>query len=99
MSLFVVQHKHDAATCPAHDPNMGAMLLRHLSAANAQTFGVTIQGEAVLENAHTLYVIAEAADRDALARYMQPFAQAGSVEIWPAASCEAVVERGGCDAA
>ncbi len=76
---------------------MGAMLLQHLSAANAKSFGVTVRGEAVLEGAHTLYVIAEAPDRDTLGRYMQPFAQAGSVDIWPATTCEAVVERGGCD--
>lgn len=99
MSLFVVQHKHDAASCPARDPSMGAMLLQHLSAANAKAFAVTIRGEAVLEGAHTLYIIAEAPDRDAMNRFMQPFAQAGSVEIWSAATCEAVVDRGGCDAA
>jgi hypothetical protein len=97
MSLFVILHKHIAETCPARDPKMGSMLLEHLSSANAKTFGVTIRGDAVVEGAHTLYVIAEAADEDSLNRYMQPFAQAGSVEIWPATTCEAVVERGGCD--
>jgi hypothetical protein len=97
MSLFVIQHKHTAATCPARDPKMGSMLLEHLSPANAKTFGVTIRGDAVVEGGHTLYVIADATDQDSLHRYMQPFAQAGSVEIWPASTCEAVVERGGCD--
>ena len=97
MSLFVIQHKHRAEMCPARDPKMGSMLLEHLSPANAKTFGVTIRGDAVVEGAHTLYVIADAADEDTLSRYMQPFAQAGSVEIWPASTCEAVVERGGCD--
>jgi hypothetical protein len=97
MSLFVIQHKHSADTCPARDPKMGSMLLEHLSPANAKTFGVTIRGDAVVEGAHTLYVIADATDQDSLNRYMQPFAQAGSVEIWPASTCEAVVERGGCD--
>jgi hypothetical protein len=29
---------------------------------------------------------------------MQPFAQAGTVEIFPASPCESVVTRGGCDA-
>ena len=76
---------------------MGAMLLQHLSKDNAKTLGVTIQGDAVVEGEHTLYIIAEATDRDTLTQYMQPFAQAGSVDIWPATSCEIVVERGGCD--
>jgi hypothetical protein len=97
MSLFIVQHKHDAQTCPARDPKMGAMLLQHLSPANANAHGVSIEGEAVVEGGHTLYMIAEADDQAALNRFMQPFAMAGSVEIWPASSCEAVVERGGCE--
>lgn len=97
MSLFVVQHKHDAETCPARDPKMGGMLLEHLGTANAQRSGVSIRAEAVVEGAHTLYLIAAAPDRDAVSRFMQPFAQAGSVDIWPATTCEAVVERGGCE--
>jgi hypothetical protein len=32
-------------------------------------------------------------------RFMQPFAQAGTVEVLPASPCAAVVGRGGCDAA
>jgi len=39
----------------------------------------------------------DARSRDDLERFMQPFAQAGTVEIMPATTCEAVVERGGCD--
>jgi hypothetical protein len=45
MSLFVVRHQHTAETCPAKDPAMGAMLLKHLSPANARKFGVNIQGD------------------------------------------------------
>ena len=98
MSLFVVQHQHPAERCPARDPNMGAMLLRHLSAANAQQNGVTIHGEAVVDNAHTLYMIVDAPDRTTVERFMGPFAQAGTVEILGASPCEAVVDRRGCDA-
>ena len=31
MSLFVVQHKHDAEVCPARHPQMGLMLLQHIA--------------------------------------------------------------------
>jgi len=97
MSLFIVRHQHAAESCPARNPQMGPMLLQHLTAANAQQFGVTIRGEGIVENAHTLYLILDARGRDDLDRFMQPFAQAGTVEIMPATTCEAVVERGGCD--
>ena len=98
MSLFVVQHRHDAERCPARDLHMGAMLLHHLSPANARQSGLTIHGEAVVNNAHTLYMIVDAPDRTVMERFMQPFAQAGTVEILGASPCEVVVGRRGCDA-
>jgi hypothetical protein len=99
MPLFVAQHRHPAEQCPASDPQMGQMLLKHLSAENAASYGIHIQAEAVVNNAHTLYMIVEAPDEGRVQRFMEPFTQVGSVEILPASSCEAVVKRGGCAAA
>lgn len=99
MSLFVVQHHHEADRCPTRDPKMAQMLLQHLSAQNAKSFGLTIHGEAVVNNAHTLFMIVDGPDRESVNRFMQPFAQAGTVEILAASPCEVVVGRGGCDAA
>ena len=97
MSLYFVRHQHSPETCPAKDPEMGQMLLQHLTKGTARKFGVDLIGDAVLDGLHTLVVIAEAEDPEYLQNYMQPFAQAGSVEIVPASTCEAVVARGGCD--
>lgn len=96
MSLYFVQHRHDENTCPAKDPQMGAMLLQHLSRSNARTYGIQLQGEAVLDGAHTLVLIVEAEQQEQVERFMQPFQQAGSVEIHPASLCEVVVERKSC---
>ena len=96
MSLYFVNHKHTAETCPAKDPEMGQMLLNHLSRMNARKFGIDLQGEAVLDGQHTLALILEARDKETVEKFMQPFAMAGSVEITPASSCEAVVARAGC---
>ena len=96
MALYFVRHQHTPETCPAKDPAMGEMLLTHLSRMNARKFGVDLQGEAVLDGQHTLTLIMEAKDKDSVVKFMQPFAMAGSVEITPASSCEAVIERGGC---
>lgn len=98
MALYVVRHQHAAETCPARDPEMGAMLLNHLSPENARQQGVTIQSEAVLDGEHTLYLIAQAEDRAQLEAFMQPFGHVGNVEIWPASHCEAVISLGGCEA-
>jgi hypothetical protein len=96
MSLFFVRHQHSPETCPAKDPAAGAMLLTHLSPQNAKKFGVNIQGDAVLDGQHTFVLIMEAASPDQIETFMQPFKQAGEVEIFPASPCETVVERAGC---
>ncbi len=98
MSLYFVRHQHSSETCPAKNPDMGQMLLAHLSPLNARKFGVDIQGDAVLDNQHTLVLILEAKDKDQVDHFMQPFKMAGPVEIWPASTCEVVVDRKGCDA-
>ena len=96
MSLYFVRHQHSAETCPAKNPEMGEMLLQHLSKANARKFGIELHGEAVLDGQHTLVLILEAEEKEYVEQFMTPFAQAGSVEIMPASACEQVVARAGC---
>lgn len=98
MSLYFVRHQHSSETCPAKNPEMGQMLLSHLSPLNARKFGINIQGDAVLDNQHTLVLILDAENKDQVNNFMQPFQMAGPVEVWPASSCEVVVDRQGCDA-
>ena len=96
MSLFVVQHQHPAERCPAGHPEMGPMLLKHIAPPNAANFGVKVRGEAVIDGEHTFYLILEAEGDDKIREFMAPFAQAGTVEIWPASTCEQVVDRAQC---
>ncbi len=96
MSLFVVKHQHTDETCPARNPEMGGMLLTQLSPENSEKFGIDIKSEAVINGKHTLYLIVDAPDEEQIQKFMQPFAQAGSVEIMPASMCEIVVDRGSC---
>ena len=96
MSLYYVHHKHSEETCPAKDPAMGSMLLTHISPDNAKKFGINIKSDAVLDNKHTFVLIMEAQNTDQIDQFMQPFKQAGPVEILPASTCEVVVNREGC---
>jgi DMSO/TMAO reductase YedYZ molybdopterin-dependent catalytic subunit len=98
MPLFIVRHQHAADGCPAQDPFLGASLLNHLSRPNLRRFGVQIQGEAVVQGAHTMYMIVEAADEERVREFMQPFQSAGSLDIYPASTCVRVVASGGCAA-
>jgi len=96
MPLFIVRHRHDADRCPAHDPYTGATLLNHLSRPNVRRQGITIQAEAVVRAEHTLYMIVESSDEARVRQYMEPFAMAGSLDVYPAATCAGVVSSGGC---
>jgi DMSO/TMAO reductase YedYZ molybdopterin-dependent catalytic subunit len=69
MALFIVRHRHEAEQCPATDPYMGAMLLNYLSRPNVRRQGVSIQGEAVVQGEHTLYMIIESSDEDRVRRF------------------------------
>ena len=99
MPTYFVRHQHSPENCPARDPQMGQMLLRHLDRENATRLGLQIHGEAVLDGAHTMVLIVEAEDVRFLQDFMAPFQQAGTVELLPASTCEAVVERHGCEPA
>jgi len=72
MPLFIVRHQHAADGCPAQDPFMGASLLNHLSRPNVRKFGLRIQGEAVAQGEHTMYMIVEADDEGRLREFMHP---------------------------
>ena len=96
MPLFVVQHEHSSESCPAGHPEMGPMLVKHVSQANAESFGVKVLADAVLDGKHTFNLILEADSEENVRNFMTPFSQAGSVDMWPASSCEQVVERAAC---
>jgi DMSO/TMAO reductase YedYZ molybdopterin-dependent catalytic subunit len=98
MALFIVRHQHAAERCPAADPEAGALLLNHLSRPNAHRQGVEIRGEAVVQGEHTLYMIVEAGDEERVRAFTEPFATAGTVEVYPASTCARVVTSGGCAA-
>ncbi|HEX6511770.1 MAG TPA: DUF3303 family protein [Chloroflexota bacterium] len=99
MALYVVRHQHPAESCPAMNPEMGQMLLQHLSDSSAANAGISINGEAVVNNEHTLYLILEADAENRVKEFMQPFSMAGTVDVYPASSCSDVVGRGGCSTA
>ena len=99
MPLFVARHQHSPENCPAKDPQMGEMLLQHLAGPNAAKAGISINGEAVVNDEHTLYLILDAETQRSVQEFMSPFSMAGTVDIYPASSCSDVVGRRGCSTA
>src|SRR5262245_23128893 len=99
MALFIVRHQHSAERCLATDPYTGATLLNYLNQANVRKHGIGIRGEAIVRGEHMLYLIVEAIDEARVREFMQPFAMAGTVDVYPAGTCAGVVSSGGCGAA
>jgi len=98
MPLFIVRHQHEAEKCPATDPFMGATLLNYLSRPNVRKHGVEIHGGAVVRGEHTMFMIVESGDETRVHEFMQPFAMAGTLHVYPASTCAGVVSTGGCGA-
>ncbi len=94
MPLFVAEHTHPADRCPAKDPRMAGGLLALIS--NAGKAGIKIHGDAVTNQQHHLYIIADADSADVVRSYFAPFGQMGTLTVAPASHCEEVVARGAC---
>jgi hypothetical protein len=47
MPFFIVQHRHEPNNCPARNPELGQMLLKHL--ASASDYKVEIKSEGVID--------------------------------------------------
>ncbi len=96
MSLFVVTHKHSPEQCLANDTIKAHILLNRISKDVTGKFGVTIHGEAVIQDQHTLIMILECSNEQKVRDLVTPFASEGSLEIQPANTCSTVVSRGRC---
>ncbi len=94
MPLYVAEHTHPADRCPAKNPSMAAGLLALIQ--NGGRAGIRIRGDAVTNQQHHLYVIAEAPSEEAVRGYFAPFAQMGTLTVSGASHCEEVVARGAC---
>ncbi len=99
MALFIIRHQHSPERCPARDPFAGSSLLNHLSRANARQQGVHIQGEAVVDGEHSLFLIVEAPDLARVGSFFEPLGAAGRLNVYPASTCARVVASGGCASA
>jgi len=77
-------------------PKWCGMLPTHFSSKNAESHGLDIKSEAVIDGKHTLYLIVEARDEKQVSKFMEPFARVGSVEVMAISLCEVVVKRGAC---
>ena len=95
IALFVAQHRHAPEDCPALSGS-GELLLSRVSAATAARHGVTIEAEAFVSGQHVLLLVMEAADRDAVERFLASLPGPGDLVILPAFTAEEAVERGGC---
>ena len=94
MPLFVTEHTHPADQCPARNPQMAQGLLAIIQ--NAGSAGIKIHGDAVTNQQHHLYIIADAPNEEVVRKYFAPFGQMGTLSVAKASHCEEVVARGAC---
>lgn len=96
MALFLIEHRHSAATCPTKNREMMMMLGKHVTQPTADTFGVRIHADLVHPGEHRMMMVLEAATREPVENYMAPFKQVGTVDVKEVVTCEQVVETATC---
>lgn len=96
MSLYFVEHRHTAETCPTRDRNMMTMLGQHVSQQNADKYGIRIQADVVHPGEHWMNLVLESDSQEKVNEFMQPFAQVGSVSVKEVSTCDEVVRTSQC---
>jgi hypothetical protein len=96
MPLYFVEHQHKAESCPTKEPQMMAMLGKHVTQQNADTFDIKIHADVVHPGEHRMNMVLEAPSQEPVDRFMQPFSMVGSVSVKEVTSCERVVATGQC---
>jgi hypothetical protein len=67
-----------------------------VSAAAAARYGVTIEAEALLDGEHLLVLLVQAANPQAVQRFLAFLPAPDGLQVLPACTAEDAVERGGC---
>ena len=96
MTLYFVEHKHTAETCPVRDREMMLMLGDHVTQRNADTFGIKIHADVVHPGEHRMMMVLEADSQEPVDRFLQPFAMVGAVDVKQVSTCEEVVRTATC---
>ena len=96
MSLYFVEHRHTAETCPTQDRDMMIALGQHVTPDSAAKFGIKIIADVVHPGEHWMNMVLDAESEENVGEYMAPFAQVGSVSIKPVTTCEEVVKTSTC---
>jgi hypothetical protein len=66
----------------AAGPAMGRTLLAHLALENTTTYGIAIQGDAVIDTGHTLYLNVERQPASTWRRFRRPLRRATGGDAW-----------------
>lgn len=96
MTLYLVEHKHSAESCPTQNRDMMVMLGQHVSQQTADRFGIKVHADVVHRGEHRMMLILEADQQAKVDEYMRPFAMVGSVDVKEVSTCEEVVRTATC---
>lgn len=89
MSLFLIEHRHTAETCPTRNLDMVRGLRAHVSPENAKSMGVTVLADWVNEAEHHVVMVVETDAQAKAEAFAAPFGMNGSVSVQMGLTCEA----------
>ncbi len=95
MSLFVAHHAHPPESCPVV-LRRGHSAPRPCLGGQCRSLRVAIQAEALIDDEHRILFVLEAADREAVERFLAFLLPFGDLQVLPASTAEEAVRRHGC---
>ena len=94
MAMFLVEHQHEDATCPAQSPESAKMMESLVLGTERQReCGVKLVEDCKVSGEHRLLILVEAPERSNAEKYAEPFKMVGKTEVRDLTTCSEFLSR------
>ncbi len=93
MSIYLVEHQHTDATCPAQSPESAKMMESLVLGKERLTqLGVKVVEDCKVRGEHRLLILVEAEARQNAEKYAEPFKMVGPTDVHDLTTCGAFLQ-------
>ncbi len=94
MPMFLVEHEHSDATCPAQSPESAKMMESLVLGTERQReCGVKLVEDCKVRGEHRLLILLDAPERSNAEKYAAPFKQVGKTEVRDLTTCSEFLQN------
>lgn len=94
MPMYLVEHQHTDATCPAQTPENAKMMESLvLSTERQRQCGVKLVEDCKVKGEHRLLILLDASERANVEKYAEPFKMVGPTEVRDLTTCNEFLQN------